>query len=263
MTNPLEYTFDDSGDYEFKMLDKASNIAYKSIKADYIEYGSTILASDITYSITKATNRDVVATINPYVINTNGGNAEAEIVNNNKNKRYTFTENGEFTFEYKSSEDEENNEVKEHKAKVTWIDKQAPTAEIRYSTKEQADKVVATLVNESEEIIITNNGTSREHTFTENGEFTFEFEDIAGNKSTAIAKVDWITEDKKPIKIGDIDGDGEVTVNDLAKLKLHYIKYDVLEGEKLKAADVDKDGKITINDIARLKLAIIKLLVLE
>ena len=263
MTNPLEYTFDDSGDYEFKMLDKASNIAYKSIKADYIEYGSTILASDITYSITKATNRDVVATINPYVINTNGGNAEAEIVNNNKNKRYTFTENGEFTFEYKSSEDEENNEVKEHKAKVTWIDKQAPTAEIRYSTKEQADKVVATLVNESEEIIITNNGTSREHTFTENGEFTFEFEDIAGNKGTAIAKVDWITKEEQEVKLGDIDLDGQITVNDLAKLKLHYIKYDVLEGEKLKAADVDKDGKITINDIARLKLAIIKLLVLE
>ncbi len=34
------------------------------------------------------------------------------------------------------------------------------------------------------------------HTFPENGSFTFEFEDKAGNKGTAIAAVDWI--DKEP-----------------------------------------------------------------
>ena len=70
MTNPLEYTFEESGEYEFKMLDKASNIAYKSIKADYTDGKTTIIASDITYDITKLTNTNVVATINPHYHNT-------------------------------------------------------------------------------------------------------------------------------------------------------------------------------------------------
>ena len=79
-TNPLEYTFEESGNYEFKLLDKASNIAYKSIKADYLE-DNNIIASDITYDITKLTNKDVVATINPYLINSKGEKQEVEVVN--------------------------------------------------------------------------------------------------------------------------------------------------------------------------------------
>ena len=329
MTNPLEYTFEESGEYEFKMLDKASNIAYKSIKADYIENDTTIIASDITYNITKLTNTDVIATIKPYIIDTEGKAVEVEMVNNNKNKQYTFTENGEFEFEYKDSSDSNNWDVKKHKAKVSWIDKTAPTAEISYSTKEPANKVVAKLVNESEQIIVTNNGTSREYTFTENGEFTFEFEDLAGNKSTAVAKVDWINKDEEPddseegitseiykieedyiskitpkttistfkknvetdqeltfmdkdgkplkdssiiktgtkLKVGDIEytlvvtgdinGDGEITITDLAKVKLHYIEKELLTGAELKAADMNYDGEITVTDIAQIKSILI------
>ena len=104
-----------------------------------------------------------------------------------------------------------------------------------------------------------NNGTSREYTFTQNGEFTFEFEDKAGNKGTATAKVDWI---KTGLR-GDIDGDGELTVRDLAKLKLHYVELEFLEGEQLKAADIDGDGEITIRDIAQLKLALVGLIELK
>ena len=265
MTNPLEYTFDDSGEYEFKMLDKARNIAYKSIKADYIDYGSTILASDITYNITRTTNKDVIATINPYVININGGDAEAEIVNNNNNNKYTFTKNGEFTFEYKSSQDEENSEVKKHKAEVTWIDKVTPKAEIKYSTKEPTDKVVASLVNESEQIIITNNGTSRERIFTENGEFTFEFEDIAGNRGTAIAKVDWIKKDQEEpnqYEIGDINQDGKITATDLLLVKRHLVAGEkqewILNKDNLKAADMNQDGNITATDLILIKRLVLK-----
>jgi len=311
------------------MLDKASNIAYKSIKADYIENDTTIIASDITYNITKLTNTDVVATIKPYIIDTEGKTVEVEMVNNNKNKQYTFTENGEFEFEYKDSSDSNNWDVKKHKAKVSWIDKTAPTAEISYSTKEPTDKVVAKLVNESEQIIVTNNGTSREYTFTENGEFTFEFEDLAGNKATAVAKVDWIKDDEEPdnpeegitseiykieedyiskvtqkttiskfkenveteqeltfmdkdgnalkdsniiktgtklkvgeveytlIVAGDINGDGNITTTDLAKIKLHYIEKELLTGTELKAADMNYDGEITITDIAQIKSILI------
>ena len=51
-----------------------------------------------------------------------------------------------------------------------------PTAEIEYSTKKITNKdVVVTLVNPSTDITIENNNGSDTYTFTENGEFTFEF----------------------------------------------------------------------------------------
>ncbi len=189
ISSPLEYTFDGSGDYEFKFQDKASNIAYKSIKVDYIDNKTTIIASDITYNITKLTNKDVIATINPYIIDTT--NKEAVMLNN-QGKTYTFKENGKFTFEYKDPTDTENWEVKSHTAEVDWIDKTLPTASINYSTKEETDKVIVTLVNESEPIKIINNNQSREYMFTENGSFEFEIEDEAGNTNKVVATVNWI-----------------------------------------------------------------------
>lgn len=61
------------------------------------------------------------------------------------------------------------------------------------------------------------------------------------------------------IVTGDTDGDGIITGNDLAKLKLHYINFTPLTGINLKAADLDGDKAITINDIARIKLVLINL----
>ena len=180
-TNPWEYTFEESGNYEFKLLDKASNIAYKSIKADYLE-DNNIIASDISYDITKVTNTNVVATINPYMINTKGEKQEVEIINNHAANDHTFEDNGEFVFQYKDASDTENIEVKEHKAKVDWIDKIAPTAKVQYSTNQTtAEPVTASLTEESETIVIKNNSTNRDYTFTENGDFTFQIEDAAGN----------------------------------------------------------------------------------
>ena len=37
---------------------------------------------------------------------------------------------------------------------------------------------------------------------------------------------------------GDIDGDGRLTVNDIALLKLHLIDIELLEGEQLEAAGI-------------------------
>lgn len=65
------------------------------------------------------------------------------------------------------------------------------------------------------------------------------------------------------IVTGDIDGDTEITTNDLAKLKLHLIDDEELTGNRIKAADVDKDGEITINDIAQIKLVLINLMEIQ
>ena len=289
-TNPLEYTFEESGNYQFKLLDKASNIAYKSIKADYLE-DNNIIASDVTYNITKLTNQNVVATINPYLINNKGEKLDVEIVSKDADKNYTFEENGKFTFEYKDASDTDNSEVKEHEAKVDWIDKVKPTAKITYSTsKSTTEPVTASLTDESEKIVITNNGTNRDFTFTKNGSFTFEFVDEAGNVGKAVATVDWIESndpsepEKDPEKdpeqdpendpekdpeqnpenspeLGDINNDKEITATDLLLVKRHLVAGEneewILTGEKFKAADVNKDNKITATDLLLIKRLIL------
>lgn len=65
------------------------------------------------------------------------------------------------------------------------------------------------------------------------------------------------------VVIGDIDSDGEITVNDLANIKLHLIETKLLTGIELKAVDLDEDNEITINDLAQMKLILIGLLELR
>ncbi len=62
---------------------------------------------------------------------------------------------------------------------------------------------------------------------------------------------------------GDIDGNGQISVTDLAQLKLHYIGQTLLTDIHLKAADLDDNGKITITDLAQLKLVLIGSQVIE
>lgn len=189
-SNPLEYALDASGEYEFKLLDKAENLLYKSIKVDYIDNNAKILASDITYNITKLTNTDVEATLNPYIIDTNGNKDVNVITTSDGGNKHIFTENGQFTFKYKDALDKNNLEVKEHKASVNWIDKKVPVAEITYSTTQKTNQeVIATINFDKENVTVVGGNT---HTFTENGDFTFEFIDKAGNRGTATASVDWI-----------------------------------------------------------------------
>ena len=65
------------------------------------------------------------------------------------------------------------------------------------------------------------------------------------------------------VVIGDIDRDSDITVNDLANMKLHLIETKLLTGIELKAADLDGDNQITINDLAQMKLILIGLLELR
>lgn len=70
------------------------------------------------------------------------------------------------------------------------IDTILPTAEVQYSTTSKTNgDVVATLVNESEEIKIINNDGNDTYVFTENGSFEFQIQDQAGNIGIVIAEV--------------------------------------------------------------------------
>lgn len=80
------------------------------------------------------------------------------------------------------------------------IDTIVPTVELEYDHDLQTtinQMITVKLVNMSEKIIITNNEGKDSYTFKENGEFTFEFQDKAGNTNTITAKVENI-DLKKP-----------------------------------------------------------------
>ena len=135
----------------------------------------------IEYSTTDWTNQDVTATL---VLPIDCTTTEA--------KEYTFSQNGSHTFTYQEADGTE----KTIQADVSWIDKEKPTATITYSTTAPTNgNVVATLGDFSEEGITITSAGGATHEFSENGSFTFEFVDKAGNKGTAIAKVNNIDRD--------------------------------------------------------------------
>ncbi|MFC1515616.1 hypothetical protein ACFL7E_02530 [Thermodesulfobacteriota bacterium] len=81
------------------------------------------------------------------------------------------------------------------------LDNIPPTGSVSYSTTDPTNGSVIATLQTSEDVTITSSG-GNSHTFTDNGSFTFYFQDAAGNTGSATATVDWI------IVIVDIDGDG-------------------------------------------------------
>ena len=69
------------------------------------------------------------------------------------------------------------------------------TATVSYSTTDPTNGDVIATITPSEPVTITNNGGSSSYTFSENGSFTFEFADAAGNEGTATATVTNIVEE--------------------------------------------------------------------
>ena len=77
-------------------------------------------------------------------------------------------------------------------AKVDWIDHEAPKATLSYSKDTLTNQDVIVTIDFDEEAIVTNNNGSRTYAFKENGEFIFEFRDLAGNTGQITARVDCI-----------------------------------------------------------------------
>ncbi|WP_224753286.1 DUF6359 domain-containing protein [Paenibacillus terricola] len=72
---------------------------------------------------------------------------------------------------------------------LTVIDTIAPTATVAYSTTAPTNQDVIATITSSEPVTITNNGGSASYTFTDNGNFIFQFVDAAGNAGSAAATV--------------------------------------------------------------------------
>jgi len=137
---------------------------------------SSALTSTITYTTTWLTNQNVIAYIS---FNKTG----VTIDTNGWLSGYTFTGNGSFIFNYHDSLT-----TGTATATVSNIDKTAPTATVIYSpTWLTNQNVIATLTGYAESIT----GTTT-YTFTANGTYVFNFQDLAGNTAVATGTVSTI-----------------------------------------------------------------------
>ena len=62
--------------------------------------------------------------------------------------------------------------------------------------------------------------------------------------------------------LGDIDGDGKISVNDVTDIQKYIVQLKPFTDEQMKFADVDKNGKIDVNDVTLLQKVIVKIAVI-
>ncbi len=153
-----------------------ASFAMVNIFEDYSK--RVVPTAKVMYDVCYLTNGNVTATLVDASTN-------IDIISEGGNT-HTFTENGEFTFTFTDILGTVGTVV----AKVDWIDKVAPTAQIQYSYS--GSWIKASLVNESEAIEILNNGGNRSYTFSKNGTFEFVYRDLAGNENRTTAVVNSI-----------------------------------------------------------------------
>lgn len=184
------YTFTENGSFTFEFEDKEGNKGSVNATVDWI--CKTLPEPILEYDIPTPTNQDVTVTVKFKV---NGEfNDDVTILNNDGNNTHTFTENGDFTFNFRGPYGNEGSVT----ANVDWICKTLPEAIFEYDVIETTNSPVTVTVRFkvngefNDNVIILNNNGSNTHTFTENGEFTFNFRGPYGNEGVATARVNWI-----------------------------------------------------------------------
>ena len=136
------------------------------------------------------------------------GTEEKEVTEISEGETITLNKDGVYkVVAYTYGEDGNKSRIAQ---RIIKINKTGIEATIKYTPDtETTDLVTATVTFNKEDIIITNNEGKNTYEFTENGEFTFTYEDEMGRTGTITAKVDWI---KQKEKIGQ-DGEWKYFVN--------------------------------------------------
>ncbi len=212
------HVFTENGEFTFRFRDTNTNVE-GSAKAKVTWIDRTAPTATIEYSTNNPTNKEVIATLKPsedvtvtnninYRLNENDEVVDNEgnvlegftivddyVIDANGNKiasanplTYEFTENGSFTFEFVDKAGNRGSAT----AKVDWIDVIPPIATLTYDNSVLTNKDVTVNISFNEEGSVTNNSNSKTYTFTENGSFTFEYRDLAGNIGAITARVNWI-----------------------------------------------------------------------
>lgn len=169
---------------------RATDLAENVLEARTNGFKVTKEEINLTPDITEVTNQDVIVNV-AYGTNLTE-NRKAGVSGKTSSADETtviVSENGTV---YAEATDKAGNKVYKT-LEITNIDKVAPEVTITYTTNEDGSVTAKISFNE-ENVIITNNSGNDTYKFTENGEFTFEFKDKAGNTGKATASVTNIEE---------------------------------------------------------------------
>ncbi|MFC5451010.1 Ig-like domain repeat protein [Paenibacillus aestuarii] len=179
------YEFMTNGTLQYKVRNVSTGLtSSEQVSIDNIDMIPP--TGELIYSTTAPTNQDVTVML----MTEDDKNGTVTILNNNGSPTYTFTDNGSFTFEFR---DEAGN-IATRTATVNNMDKEAPVAALSYSQTGWTNQDVNVDISftDSSQVIVTNNGGSTRHTFTNNGTFLFEYRDAAGNEGEIEAAVTYI-----------------------------------------------------------------------
>lgn len=168
-----------------KATDQAGNTLEAKTKAFVVKTSQIALMADKT----EITNQDVTVTVKyGEGLTENRKAGVSGLTQSADSSKVIIKENGTV---YAEATDKAGNKVCKV-LEIENIDKVAPEGTITYVTNE--DKSVTAKISFNEETIITNNDGKDTYVFTKNGEFTFEFKDLAENTGTAKAVVETIKE---------------------------------------------------------------------
>ena len=101
---------------------------------------------------------------------------------------------------------------------------------------------------------------NREITIIDNNGNKLEEDDIIGTGMTVTVGEEL---EYTLIVIGDINGDGKITITDIAQIKLHLIDKEILTGSNFIAADLNSDEELTVTDLAQIKLIFLDVSVVQ
>ncbi len=128
--------------------------------------------------------------------------------------------------------------------------------EYKITTKENVNYVIGIFPNTKAKNVKDNLKTNTNiEIFDNNGNLITEEKIIATGNKIQVGNTAYIA-----IVCGDINGDGELTLTDLVKVKSHLIGKDVLTGVSAIATDVDANGKLTSTDILKLKRLLVRVI---
>ena len=175
--NTFTYEFLSNGEFTFEFMDKAGNKGSAIAKVTWIDYD--IPNATLSYNIQNKTNKNVTVTAE--------FDEDVIVTNNGGNHSYTFDKNGEFTFEFKDRAGNKNSIT----AKVNWIDKVAPTAQLKY--EKIGNKIIVKVINPSKNITFKNGNGIYE--FNKNGSYDIYFFDEVGNMGRVTAIIKGLKED--------------------------------------------------------------------
>ncbi|MGI6084969.1 MAG: immunoglobulin-like domain-containing protein [Acetivibrionales bacterium] len=192
-SNILEFT--ENGSFTFELMDEAGNIGYKTVTVSNIDKNAPV--GEIEYI--RDTDKNIISARVFFPKETE----EVIILNNNGSDTFEFVENGAFVFEYSDAAGNKG----ETTAEVTDFSNTISAGTIEYyidgikvvnpDAIPINKSVTAKLIPEASggPYTILNNGGSDSYTFDKNGEFTFVFADVMGNKGfakAAVSKIDKI-----------------------------------------------------------------------